>query len=487
MNAASNRSPDPFLLVGSVLAHTYRIDGVVGSGAHGVLYSARHLRLPGRCAVKLLPPLAPERRDALLLFLGGCCGLCHPHLLPPTDAVVLPDGALLLAGPLLEGEDLQNRVALHGKLSQSEGLVVARQAAAALSALHHRALVHGNLGARNVFLHRYDDVAIDHALGGSKGAQGVRLLDLGLHLCDAGPNPTRPSAAAADDQRALALLILEYVADLSLAQRRVLERAQAALAPVRYPSIQEFWQAFEAASEKDLDLDPGAAPAGGLRAASAQTALVPRGKGKGQEQGKDTEQRRETFLVPRASSGRAAAPLPMTGADAARGTPAESRRRLLLLTAGVVLAVAAGVGAGTLVRDRGPHPHAQELRPVAVALPPAAPKPPAPPTPAPTPTTDPAEPSAADADGEQVSLRFLMSPSSAEATVNGLPVPAGNVLRVARQDTALRVLVRAEGYLPYRSEVVPSEDRALNIALLPVDRAGGEPPAHRKKHHRKGR
>lgn len=239
MNSAAPLSGSPTGWVGTTVANTYVLERLLSQGRHGALFVAKHQRLGHQCVVRLVTVDA-ARRGPWLSQLGALCQVSHPHLQAPTEVVFLPGDQLLLVSPLLPGQDLAQRRAEGGKLALSEGTLMMRQIAAGLHSLHQRGLVHGNLTANNVFFLRFDDVAVDDALASSKGAQTVRLLDMGLQLLD-GASPT---ATAVDDQRALASLVTAQVADLSPGQQRVLQRAQSASATSRYSSMQELWSAF---------------------------------------------------------------------------------------------------------------------------------------------------------------------------------------------------------------------------------------------------
>lgn len=419
MRAASDRSPEPFALVGSTLGEAYTIEGVLGSGAHGVVYAARHVRTGCRCALKVVHPASPVRQGALVQAVGSVLGICHPNLLPPFDVLSLPDGAVLLATQLLEGEDLANRVALQGKLTQGEGMVLARHVAAGLLALHRRGLCHGNLTPRNVFFARYDDVSRDDALGGSQGAEGIRLIDMGLGHCEG------VAGSAADDQRALAILLLENIADLSLGERRVIERAQAALPQKRYPSIQEFWQALEAGTGAGQEGRSTALVPRRSRA-SAETAAVPTTR----------TASRETYVIRRDQD------------PAPEAVQAPRRRWLRPALIGGTLATGVLVALGIGLSQRAAEVPATQ--PPRVSMVPAR-----------RPTAQPAP--------TEVALRFVLSPPSAEVRVAGAALPTDNVLRVPRGGRGLTVVARAPGHIPYESSVVPDQDRTVEIALLPAE------------------
>lgn len=241
MSVGSGRPGNPQALVGSTLGNTFVLDKVIGQGAHGVLYEGRHLRLGYRCAVRVLH-LDANRREALLTWISRYAQVSHPSLVPPREAIALPDEVVVLGTPLLPGQDLNQRVAAHGKLTLAEGGALFRQLCGALHALHQRGLSHGAVTPSNVFFTRFDDVAIDSALGDSKGMQIVQLIDMGLTTLEGGAGP-----APADDQKALGRLMLSFVSDLSPSQRKVLEKSQEVRPESRYASMQEMWQAYDSA------------------------------------------------------------------------------------------------------------------------------------------------------------------------------------------------------------------------------------------------
>lgn len=442
MPVASDRSLESFALVGRTLGDTYLIEGVIGSGPHGTLYAARHLRLACRCTVKVLAMEPGPRRQGLLATLGSLAGMAHPHLLPPRDVLQLPEGPVLLSSPLLEGEDLASRVALRGRLTQAEGMLMVRQTCAGLLALHRRGLAHGNLTPTNVFFARYDDVAIDNALGGSAGAQMVVLLDMGLTQADGA------SATGADDQRGVAQLVRDHVADLTAQQIQALERAQSTNAKTRFASVQDLWKALLANAGPGADVTASlpmmraaarSVDSGALQGASSATAVV-------------TARRR--------------GPVPPSGDVPDRRA---ALRRLVFAGSVGTLVATGGVVATLAVR--------QALRGDPAVPGPGGQRPSRPPPPPPPP---------------QVTLRFALSPPSAVCKVGDSLVPATRVLRVRRSPGPLALYVQAPGYAPYHGEVVPDQDRLVNIALIPEDQTAppetpSRPPPKKGRHHRRHR
>jgi serine/threonine-protein kinase len=132
------KGADP--LLGEVLGGTYQIVRLIGRGGMGVVYEARHLRLPKRFAVKHLPKyefdadgLARFRREAEI-----ASGLGNRHIAEVFDFNVLGDGSPYMVMELLEGEDLRSRLK-RGRLKLREALEICEQIVSALSAVHAKA------------------------------------------------------------------------------------------------------------------------------------------------------------------------------------------------------------------------------------------------------------------------------------------------------------------------------------------------------------
>ena len=82
--------PDPYHLVNTVLADRYRLDALVGVGGMGAVYSAWHLAIGRRVAVKILQPniaILDERMVTLFereARMAG--GLVHENIANVLDA-----------------------------------------------------------------------------------------------------------------------------------------------------------------------------------------------------------------------------------------------------------------------------------------------------------------------------------------------------------------------------------------------------------------
>ena len=88
--------PTPVLAAGTILHDTYQVVRRVGAGGMGEVYEARHARLPGRFAVKVLaarvdadsPEFRRFRREAEI-----ASSLRHPNLVQVVDFNLMTDGS----------------------------------------------------------------------------------------------------------------------------------------------------------------------------------------------------------------------------------------------------------------------------------------------------------------------------------------------------------------------------------------------------------
>jgi eukaryotic-like serine/threonine-protein kinase len=162
------------IAVGSIIAETYKITSQLGVGGMGSVWTADHLRLPGKqVAVKVLHAalasgeiLLRFRREAEIASRIG-----HPNIVEMLDFNTLPGGEPFLVMELLTGESLAARLR-RGRLSEKAALDIARQIGSALFAAHQMNVVHRDLKPDNIFLcpRDVDGELRDH----------VKVLDFGI-------------------------------------------------------------------------------------------------------------------------------------------------------------------------------------------------------------------------------------------------------------------------------------------------------------------
>ncbi len=177
---------------GGVLAGTsYRLLEKIGEGASGAVWSAEHMELGRRVAIKVLAPEHASATDAIERFrreARAVAALSHENLVALYDFGKAQDGRVFLAMELLDGRPL-DRVVKSRRLGWRKSVELAIQAARALEAAHGAGLVHRDLKPANLFLTR----------------QGtVKLLDFGvaMALSDTADSVDGPSTRAGAEPRA---------------------------------------------------------------------------------------------------------------------------------------------------------------------------------------------------------------------------------------------------------------------------------------------
>ncbi len=160
---------NPQSLIGTVLADTYEIERVVGEGAYGTVYAAKHRRLHKPVAVKVLRAVDPDafarfRREAEITSSLGSRFIAQVY-----DFNTMPDGAPYLVMELLDGEDLGSRLKRKRKVDMAEALRICEQVSMALSVAHRHQIVHRDLKPQNIFLCKTEDEG-----------EVVKVIDFGI-------------------------------------------------------------------------------------------------------------------------------------------------------------------------------------------------------------------------------------------------------------------------------------------------------------------
>jgi eukaryotic-like serine/threonine-protein kinase len=140
---------------GTFLRDTYLIQDRLAAGGMGEVYLARHTRLPGTYAIKILnarlagdaKAIARFQREAEILGL-----IRHPNVVQLFDFDLLDGGIPFLVMEHIEGRDLAEHLVDSGPLPLGRVVRIVHQIASALEAAHARRVVHGDLKPANVML-----------------------------------------------------------------------------------------------------------------------------------------------------------------------------------------------------------------------------------------------------------------------------------------------------------------------------------------------
>src|SRR5262245_2333363 len=146
------------LIERGAIVGSYRVEGILGRGGMGVVYSAQHVSLDRRVALKVLADdlgSSPEfverfRREGRLQ-----ASLDHPHAVTVYEAGESEHG-LYLATQLVRGPTLA-QLFEERALDAARGLALLRQVGDALDFAHEAGLVHRDVKPQNVLVGDADD------------------------------------------------------------------------------------------------------------------------------------------------------------------------------------------------------------------------------------------------------------------------------------------------------------------------------------------
>jgi serine/threonine-protein kinase len=136
------------------LAGSYEIEGEIGRGGMGIVYSARDVRLKRRVAIKVLPPelaFRDEIRKRFLREAQTAARLSHPHIVP-IHSVGDDEGLVYFVMGYVDGESLAARLRRRERLPAEEARRVMKETADALGLAHAMGVIHRDIKPDNILL-----------------------------------------------------------------------------------------------------------------------------------------------------------------------------------------------------------------------------------------------------------------------------------------------------------------------------------------------
>lgn len=194
---------------GSLVLDKYEVDGVLGEGGTGVVYSARDTANGDEVALKVMHPhLANEaqirgrflREGAILRRLEG------PHVcrILEVGEVENPAGGaplLCLALPRIHGRSLDQLLA-EGPLAEGRAVAIVKQVLEALECAHGLGVIHRDLKPHNVLIDEQEratvvDFGLSKIVNGGDGTGTTNLTT--LNMVFGTPEYMSPEQAQGDD------------------------------------------------------------------------------------------------------------------------------------------------------------------------------------------------------------------------------------------------------------------------------------------------
>jgi serine/threonine protein kinase len=159
------------LAVGDNFAGKYRIGPMIGSGAMGQVYEARHLLLDYTVAIRFLVPQAMDHPEAVARFVRearAAARIKSPHVVRVLDVAVEGDVPYIVM-EYLQGRDLGAWLRSSGPLPVQQAIDFVLQACDAIHEAHRLDIIHRDIKPPNLF-------AVEQA----GAAPWIKVLDFGI-------------------------------------------------------------------------------------------------------------------------------------------------------------------------------------------------------------------------------------------------------------------------------------------------------------------
>jgi len=137
-----------------ILEGAYEIEGEIGRGGMGVVFSARDLALKRRVAIKVLPPELAFRQEIKTRFMREAqtaARLSHPHIVP-IHAVGDEGGLVYFVMGYVDGESLAARLRRRHALPAEEVRRITKETSDALGMAHAMGIIHRDIKPDNILL-----------------------------------------------------------------------------------------------------------------------------------------------------------------------------------------------------------------------------------------------------------------------------------------------------------------------------------------------
>jgi serine/threonine protein kinase len=163
---------DPSSIVGTVLDGQYQIESMLGKGGMGAVYSARHILLGDRVAIKILPPEVRTNAEWLRRFRRegqAARRFRHPNAVTVYDLRTAGDGTIYMVMEHVEGHTLSQEMKARGPMTPAEAYELLEPIMSVLNTAHAMGVVHRDLKPENIMIGK-----------SSTGEPVTKLLDLGI-------------------------------------------------------------------------------------------------------------------------------------------------------------------------------------------------------------------------------------------------------------------------------------------------------------------
>ncbi len=162
------------LAPGQRVAEHYEVGPIIGAGAMGIVYKARHVELGQLVALKVIRPDIVQNSSLWRRFsreARALAALHNKHVVRVHDAGKLESGLRYLIMELLVGRSLRTELQSGTALTQGQVVDYATQVCSALADAHRANIIHRDIRPENIFLAKY-----------AATEPTIKLLDFGMAL-----------------------------------------------------------------------------------------------------------------------------------------------------------------------------------------------------------------------------------------------------------------------------------------------------------------
>ena len=213
-------------LVGTLVADRYQVEALLGEGAMGAVYRAKHVHMQKDVALKVLHQTMSTNPEVVRRFEREAVAagrIQHPNVAGASDFGRLADGSFYLVLEYIAGQSLGGLIDDTGLMPPERAARIGLQIASALAAAHAEGIVHRDLKPENVMLPRGDhdgDIVkvLDFGMAKMASSDDAKATKLTMHGAVYGtPAYMAPEQAAGNDVDhradlyALGLMLYEMV------------------------------------------------------------------------------------------------------------------------------------------------------------------------------------------------------------------------------------------------------------------------------------
>lgn len=157
-SADADPSRQLILAPGERVAEHYEVGPIIGAGATGIVYKARHVELGQLVALKVIRPDIAQDSSLWRRFsreARALAALHNKHVVRVHDAGTLETGLRYLVMELLVGCSLRAALSKGSAFTQPQIVDYAIQICSALADAHRASIVHRDIRPENIFLAQY--------------------------------------------------------------------------------------------------------------------------------------------------------------------------------------------------------------------------------------------------------------------------------------------------------------------------------------------